>query len=566
MLKLIPQPKCISYKEKTLEYSSVKPIYEGLDQRVLNIFNKLPISDDGVELVYEINNGDSESYSIKIDSDLITISAESVKGAFYATQTLRQVFLNKTIPCCVIEDRAGFRYRGFYHDITRGKIPTIDTLKKLIDQMAYYKYNSLQLYVEHVFEFEQTKEIVERTGCITRAELEELDCYCQQNFIDFIPSLSTFGHMYEILSTDQYKKLSVLKDYVDPPNLWVARMMHHTIDPRMTESISLVKSLIDQYEPCFTSETFNICCDETFDLKTQCGEKEKDLYVEFVKQIISHVKSKGKKIMMWADILLQHPETISMLPEDTIFLNWDYSLDPEEENVEKFSKLNREQIVCPGTWTWNAYCEKLDLSKSNICKMAEYGYKYGVKGMLVTNWGDFNNICSLELSTYGFVLGAEKSWNPSLIIDKDFENRLNFITYGFDKACDYLWKIVDLQTGISFYDLCFFLSEIKANMPVDSKYKLDKEFILKKREQYKKLISDLKSENWDEGNFKQQMLSAIQGIMTMLDVNVKYFYPELDGLVELNEWYNGYAESWLKYNKPSELYRIKELYFEFDKK
>lgn len=566
MLKLIPQPKKVVYKDGLLKYSSVKPIHDGVDKRVLNVLNKLPLSDSGVKLIYDIKDGDAESYTIKIDSDLITINANGVKGAFYATQTLRQIFLNKSIPCCVINDEAGFSYRGFYHDITRGKIPKLETLKGLIDQMAFYKYNSLQLYVEHVFEFEETEDVIKRTGYITKNELQELDEYCKQNFIEFIPSLSTFGHMYELLSTEEYKNLSVLKDYIDPPNLWCARMIHHTIDPRKPDSINLVKSLIDQYMPCFTSDTFNICCDETFDLKKECGDKEKELYVEFVKKIISHVKSKDKKVMMWADILLAYPETISMLPEDTIFLNWDYRENPEEANVECFSKLNRKQIVCPGTWTWNNYCENLNCSKSNICKMAEYGYKYGAIGMLTTNWGDYNNVCSLELSTYGFVLGAEKSWNPMLIIDNDFENRLNFITYGFEKATDYLWNLVDLQSDVSFSDMCYFLSEVKANMPVDSKYKLGIDLILQKRELYKKIITDLQSENWLKGNFKQEFIIALQGIMTILDVNVKYFYPELEALVDIDEWYKNYSESWLEYNKPSELYRIKELYFDFGNK
>ena len=73
----------------------------------------------------------------------VKIQAESPAGAFYAIQTLRQILKEETVPCLHIKDRPDFKYRGFYQDVTRGKIPTVATLKKLIDDMAYYKLSFL---------------------------------------------------------------------------------------------------------------------------------------------------------------------------------------------------------------------------------------------------------------------------------------------------------------------------------------------------------------------------------------------------------------------------------------
>jgi N-acetyl-beta-hexosaminidase len=67
----------------------------------------------------------------------------------------------------------------------------VATLKSLIDQMAYYKLNSLQLYVEHTFEFEEYKDLNEKLGYLSKEEIKEIDAYCEENFIEFIPSLST---------------------------------------------------------------------------------------------------------------------------------------------------------------------------------------------------------------------------------------------------------------------------------------------------------------------------------------------------------------------------------------
>ena len=69
-------------------------------------------------------------------------------------------------------------------------------------------------------------------------------------------------------------------------------MEHHTIDPLNPESIGVIQSLIDQYYPMFESEYFNICCDETFDLKCYPTESmdEARLYIDFVKKIIGCIK------------------------------------------------------------------------------------------------------------------------------------------------------------------------------------------------------------------------------------------------------------------------------------
>ena len=51
---------------------------------------------------------------------------------------------------------------------------------------------------------------------------------------------------------------------------FVDRMRHHTLDVSNPESIQLVKALIDEFMPLFTSQYFNICADETL-----IWEKEK---------------------------------------------------------------------------------------------------------------------------------------------------------------------------------------------------------------------------------------------------------------------------------------------------
>ena len=152
MINLIPAVKSLKIRSNFFENRAIYYQPNGLDGRLLGALKKLPYDNAGAPVDIRIHGSEGEAYTLSIDENHISIEADGPAGAFYAIQTLRQLFKHQQIPCLTIEDKPDFAYRGFYHDVTRGKIPTVETVKKLIDQMAYYKLNSLQLYVEHVFE------------------------------------------------------------------------------------------------------------------------------------------------------------------------------------------------------------------------------------------------------------------------------------------------------------------------------------------------------------------------------------------------------------------------------
>jgi len=540
-MKLIPMVKEIQTGEAFLADKRICLVTKSLDSRVLKTLEKLPQDPKGTPLEIAVGSEGGESYSLTVGRDRIAIQAPGAAGAFYGIQTLRQLLKEERVPCLEIRDRPDFPYRGFYHDATRGRIHTVEAIKKLIDDMAYYKMNSLQLYVEHVFEFEETKGIIPATGYLTKAELRELDAYCQENFIDFVPSLSTFGHMNDILNQPQYRHLRVLKDYEPSPNRWSDRMAHHTIDPRNAESIGLVCSLIDQYMPCFESQWFNICCDETFDLKhaTDDPSETGKLYVDFVKQIVAHTQSRGKKVMMWADILLQHPETISELPKDVMFLNWYYHKDTEkmERMISTLADLGCSQIVCPGTTTWNRFCEKYDTEVPNILGMIRTGHKYGAQGVLNTNWGDWANVCSLELGMFGMVLGAAASWNVATENDEAFQNAVNALLYGSGKGVETLKTVSDLQEKCRWHPFvrqCFG-EEPEAVEPV--------------QQEYEALVKALSAETWGEDSYRQAFLLAAEAINVMA-------CQQMGLPVDTEGFLARYRESWLAQSKESELSKI----------
>lgn len=565
MMNLIPSVKSLQMIGGYIEKSGLNYKNMSVDNRLIVAMQKLPFSESGLTVEIDINETMEDAYELIISEMGVYITAQNPEGGFNAIQTLRQIWEHDSIPCMHIKDKPDFKYRGFYHDVTRGKVPTVDTIKRLIDDMAYYKMNSLQLYVEHTYEFEECKEINEQKGFYTKEELKELDEYCEQNFIEFIPSLSTFGHMYEILHQEQYKELRVLKDHVEEPNFWFERMAHHTIDPLNDKSIELVGHLIDQYSPLFKSNIFNICGDETFDLKKYAndGHDVGRLYVDFIKKIIERVKHNEKKVMMWADILLQHPEVIEELPEDIILLNWDYAPQPSEENVKKITELQRNQIVCPGTWSWRGLCEVVEDEEKNISRMIEYGYKYGAGGVLNTNWGDWGNPCSIELAMYGLILSAEKSWSATTKIDESFYDVVNFLLYGSNDGMTSLKKVSGLYKYIDWIRFCRIYFQHFYGQHDNVAY-VTKETVEAIQKEYQELVNKLSKQVWKHDMYRQELLLSAEGFCVMAELGAKVAGIVVERVTDTTEWLNRYRNSWLSKNKASELYRIEEMFNTFE--
>ena len=558
MLHLIPKVKRLEIKEGYLLNKAIFCDTAGLDGRLVSMLGTLSADESGTPLIFSVGeDAKDESYTLSVGEREIRIGAPGVRGAFYAIQTLRQLFTEERVPCLYVEDKPDFAYRGFYHDVTRGKVPTLGALKALVDRMVYLKMNSLQLYVEHTYPFKECREFAERWGAITPEELRELDAYCRERFVDFIPSLATFGHMYEILRKEPYRHLRVLSDFEETHNFRMERMRHHTINPEHPESLPLVSSLIDQYMPSFTSDYFNVCGDETFDLEQNCGERAGALYVGFIKRIINEVKSRGKTPMMWADILEKHPETIAELPEDTVFLSWDYSSTVGKEKIEKIAAFGRPQIVCPGTSSWSNLCENITASEDNIGRMAEFGYECGAIGVLNTNWGDYGNPCSLELADFGLTWGAEKSWSVGTEYGGEFYESLEHLVYKKSGAVALLKKIGTIFHTSRFWNT---LNDLYCNFRHGEKHPiyLQGEDTATMRDGLLEIRDSLSKEAWERDNYRRELMIAAEGMAVTLELLAKALGNPIARKTDTEAWLKRYREAWLLSNKESELEKIEE--------
>ena len=525
---------------------------------------------------------EKEEYKLNIKDKYIEIIGSESSGIYYGIQTLIQILKQDGIKLrgVNIEDSPYFKNRGYFADITRGKVPTLETLKKLADKLSFYKVNQMQLYIEHTFAFEDMSEVWRDKDPITAEEILILDEYCKKRHIELIPSLATFGHLYEVLRTKSYEDLCELENSRESEYSYIDRMAHHTLDVSNNKSLELVYNMLNEFIPLFSSNKFNICCDETFDLGKG---KSKDiaeeigngkLYVDFLNKVISYVKNYNKTVLFWGDVILNHKELLKDIPEDTICLNWDYWCKATENNTRTIWESKRKQWVCPGTGGWSHLMNLIENSFENINRMVSYGVKYGADGILNTDWGDYGHINSLSNSVPSIIYGASLSWNPNIEKDFDYEYKaISLLEYGDEsmQIVNTLKELSECQT-VGWSELIWwkerYNDKVKADFKKLDPYKIKESYEKAKEIEERLLILSTKLNNKEA--IEEFILSA-NGIalindffLTLLkeDFNkneVATFNTTKDLAKDFEKWLHDYSIKWRENNKESELYRIRDV-------
>lgn len=365
--------------------------------------------------------GRAQGYRITLSADAVELVGADPAGLFYAHQTLAQLrrqFADDPhgLPQVQIEDWPDFRARGVMLDVSRDKVPTMETLCAIVDLLASLKVNQLQLYTEHTFAYAGHPDVWRDASPLTPEEVRRLDAYCRERFIELVPNQNSFGHMERWLKHPRYEPLAEKPDGFTFP--WGARHAGgFTLNPLDPRSLELVESLYDELLPNFASKLFNVGCDETFDLglgksRAECERLGKErVYLEFLLKIDQAVRQRGRTMQFWGDIVLNHPALIAELPGDVIALNWGYDADhPFDKQTRAFADAGVPFYVCPGTSSWLSITGRTDNALANLRSAAASGLANGAIGYLNTDWGDLGHLQYLPVSFLGLAAGAAFSW------------------------------------------------------------------------------------------------------------------------------------------------------------
>lgn len=392
------------------------------------------------------NSSSPEAYRLSIRPGRIEVAGATPAGLAQGTRTLIQLLSTaETLPCLTIEDAPALPLRGVMLDISRGKVPSLATLQTIVDVIASFKLNMLQLYMENTFAFPTHPRIGEGWGALTPEEVRTLDAYCRDRYVELVPCFQSLGHHRRLLSLPEYAHLS------HSPEEW-------TLTPG-EETWQLLAELYDDLLPCFSSRFVNICCDEPFDLthtsplsyeaaigyaggsETAIEAAPDDaflhgtsLYLAHIQRLYELLSARGKTMMLWDDIFQQAPDMLAQMPADVIFLCWFYEAAEAYVNPETMRRAGKQSIVCPGTSSWGSLFARIDNARGNIRQFIRDGLAAGSAGVLVTDWGDDGHPNFLAASWYGYAYAASEGWAPGRIADREFDRRFARLFFGAGEA------------------------------------------------------------------------------------------------------------------------------------
>ncbi len=383
----------------------------------------------------------ADVYTLSIDGDGAHIAGGSLRSMGWGVQTLRQIVRQSAgmLPFVTIEDEPEIKNRGFYHDTARGRVQTLENLKKMVDILSFYKMTEFQLYIEHTYLFRGIPELWRHETPLTAEEILELDRYAYERGVELVPSLSSFGHLCNLLSTKTYQDLCELpgsNDCFKKPFSYYNRMNHHTMNVSDPRSLELAKALIGEYMQLFRTDKFNICADETFDLgqgrsRALAEEKGKGtLYLEYICGLFEYLVEKGKRPMFWGDIICHYPELLGKLPKEVVCLNWGYGEEQRDTESRILAGAGATQYICPGVRSWNCWVTDIWNGYRNITRMCGFGRKFGAIGVLNTDWGDFGHINHPVFSVPGLIYGAVFSWSDVQTGFEELNRQISVLEFG----------------------------------------------------------------------------------------------------------------------------------------
>lgn len=425
---LIPRPHEIKKSGSILKNKAIGKVENAFSPLLFRHYKDMILADDSSPTILEIKQDlsveNEEEYHLIIQEDRIQIISKTEKAAFYGLVTLKQLQSEQIIETQEIKDKPDLKVRGLMIDISRAKVLNVSSIKKIIDLVAELKYNHLELYVEGFsYEYKNIKEALADKNYLTQEEYLEVEKYAIEKYIDFVPNQNGFGHMSDWLALDKFKELAECPDGFE---IWGSKRPPSTLDPTNPKSFELVKQMYEEMIPFTKSKYFNMNFDEPYELghgksKQECLKTStEDVYIEYLEKLANVVRKYNKTPMIWGDVLVKHPDKISKLSKDIVFIDWGYNKAYDFVNHAKMlEELKVKYLLAPGTSTWSSITGRFIDMKETIENSTCSSKKYHGLGILLTDWGDMGHLQYLPSSYLGFIYGAMLSWSSGTIEDAE---------------------------------------------------------------------------------------------------------------------------------------------------
>lgn len=468
----------------------------------LFIPNQLPEIQTQIIAEFPVDTNADQGYILDVLPDKILIQATTETGLFYGRQSAKQLLrfyssispnanMPVMMPCFYIVDYPKLKYRGWMDDISRGPIPNVNFLKRVIMMLAEYKMNFFNLYTEHVFKLDKYPDIAPTDG-LTADEIKELEEFAAQYHIEI------FGNQQCLAHAEKTLRIPFYQDMADTKANW---------NPGKDETYDFLKYELETVAKAYQSPFFNIDCDETEALGygkakaylQQSGLTAGQVYAQHVNRMYNILKPLGKRVMMWGDIAAKDPEITAQLPKDMLMLVWSYAAaDSYVDMIKPFTDQHLDFMVAPGMSMWSTVYPSYETYTKNIANLVRDGYQNGALGMMNTAWDDSGE--SLFNSTWhGMAWAAEMSWKPISQIepekaDKEREDRLGTFNNAFFNTFAYPTDGFKLITDLEHTDIQNFFQNSSLYESIWDMYptKISKENYEKNKEIYNLIEANIK--------------------------------------------------------------------------
>jgi len=304
-----------------------------------------------------------EGYSLVSTTKGIVISANQVAGLFYGVQTFFQLFpaeieskqpvkLKWTVPAVKITDYPRFAWRGLMLDVSRHFFVKED-VKKFIDEMAKFKLNTFHWHLTddegwriEIKSLPRLTEIgawrVQRYGHFgdrahpepgepateggfyTHDDIKEIVQYAAERNITIVPEIDVPGHSMAAIAS--YPELSCKKDtssWVSPGSDFIDWYGNSTFKANVENSLNpsdenvyvFLDKVFTEVADLFPGQYIHVGGDECYKgywaadegcqaLMKKLGTRHvEDLQGYFMGRVENILKSKGKKLIGWDEIL-----------------------------------------------------------------------------------------------------------------------------------------------------------------------------------------------------------------------------------------------------------------------
>ena len=256
-----------------------------------------------------------EGYLIEATADKITVGAEAVAGANWGSKTILQsVKQTGDFPCGTARDYPLHKVRGFILDVGR-KTFTIEWLRQLTDQMAWYKMNDLQIHLnDNLIPLEQLKDPMQAYSAFrlesdikagegkNQADLTAKDVwYTKKDFKAYIEHSRALGvNIIPEIDTPAHS-LALTKVRPDLRHGTTGRATDHLdLKNQYNESLDFVQGIFDEYVQGGDAAVFADA--DVIHIGADEYNADGNAYRTFVNDMFKYAEDNGKIARVWGSL------------------------------------------------------------------------------------------------------------------------------------------------------------------------------------------------------------------------------------------------------------------------